>query len=95
MLISLAGNAVKHGVEPKIGPVQVTVNARRTDDGRLEVTLADDGAGFGATHSGGGLGLATVRERLQQMHGERAALTLKAHPGGGVAATLTLPPDPD
>jgi len=69
------------------------VRAALTSNGRLEVTVADDGAGFAATGSGGGLGLANIRERLQQMYGERAALTLKARPGGGVAATLTLPLD--
>jgi hypothetical protein len=93
MLISLAENAVKHGVEPKIGPVHVEVRARRTADGRLEITVADDGAGFAAASSGGGLGLANIRERLQQIHGDRAALTLQARPAGGVAATLTLPID--
>ena len=91
MLISLAENAVKHGVEPKIGPVRVALHARRTDDGLLEVTVADDGAGFGASASGGGLGLTNIRERLQQMYPGRAALTLRARPEGGVAATLSVP----
>jgi sensor histidine kinase YesM len=93
MLISLAENAVKHGAEPKIGPVHIDMRALRTADGRLEITVADDGAGFAAASSGGGLGLANIRERLQQMYGERAALSLKARPEGGVAATLTLPMD--
>ncbi|MDO8420435.1 MAG: histidine kinase [Rubrivivax sp.] len=91
MLISLAENAVKHGVEPKVGPAHVEVRAVRAADGRLEITVADNGAGFSAATSGGGLGLANIRERLQQIHGERATLTLKARPEGGVAATLTLP----
>jgi len=93
MLISLAENAVKHGVEPKIGPVHVEVRAVRTADGRLEITVADDGAGFAASSSGGGLGLTNIRERLQQVYGDRAALTLKVRPEGGVAAVLTLPID--
>ncbi|MBL8345652.1 MAG: histidine kinase [Rubrivivax sp.] len=94
MLISLAENAVKHGVEPKIGPARIDVSARRTDDGRLQVTVADDGAGFGsgiAGSAGTGLGLANIRERLAQMYGERASLELRARPEGGVAASLTLP----
>jgi LytS/YehU family sensor histidine kinase len=91
MLISLVENAVKHGVEPKIGPSRVDVSARRTGDSRLEVTVADDGAGFGTTQSGSGLGLANIRERLQQMYQGRASLVLKARPEGGVAATLSLP----
>ncbi|MDZ7590038.1 MAG: hypothetical protein U5L05_04960 [Rubrivivax sp.] len=93
MLISLAENAFKHGVEPKIGPVHIHVRALRTADGRLEITVADDGAGFAAASCGGGLGLANIRERLLQMYGERAALSLKACPAGGVAAPLTLPLD--
>lgn len=93
MLISLAENAVKHGVEPKIGPARIEVAARRLDDGRLQVTVADDGAGFGSGTAGSGLGLANIRERLAQMYGERASLELRARPEGGVAASLTLPTD--
>ncbi len=93
MLISLAENAVKHGAEPKIGPVHIEILAQRNAAGALEVTVADDGAGFGASHGGGGIGLTNIRERLRQMYGESASLQLKARPQGGVAATLTLPPE--
>ncbi|RVU46656.1 sensor histidine kinase [Rubrivivax rivuli] len=93
MLISLAENAVKHGAEPKVGPVRVQVIAQRRSDGGLEVTVADDGAGFGASVGGSGLGLSNIRERLRQIHGDAAALVLKALPDGGVAATLSLPPE--
>jgi len=91
MLISLAENAVKHGVEPKVGPACIEVRARRADDGRLQVCVADDGAGFGHGTAGTGLGLANIRERLAQMYGERASLELRAQPQGGVVACLTLP----
>jgi LytS/YehU family sensor histidine kinase len=91
MLISLAENAVKHGVEPKIGPARVEVVASRTDDGRLAIRVDDDGVGFGASQAGSGIGLANVRERLAQLYGERAALTLKARPAGGVSALIVLP----
>jgi len=92
MLISLAENAVKHGVEPKIGPARIEIAARRNGAGTIEVTVADDGAGFGVgSVAGSGLGLTNIRERLQQMYQGRAALALKARPEGGVAATLTIP----
>jgi hypothetical protein len=92
MLISLAENAVKHGVEPKIGPAHIAVEARRTPAGGLALSVADDGAGFGhETTSGSGLGLVNIRERLAQLYGPRATLGLQARPGGGVVATLTLP----
>jgi two-component sensor histidine kinase len=91
MLISLAENAVKHGVEMKIGPARVDVCAERTGDGRLALTVADDGVGFDASASGSGLGLVNIQERLAQLYGERASLVLKARPQGGVAATITVP----
>jgi len=94
MLISLVENAVKHGVEPKVGPARVEVRARRLrSDGedRLEVSVLDDGVGFGAATSGGGIGLANIQERLRTQFGEQAALELKARPGGGIAATLRVP----
>jgi len=93
MLISLAENAVKHGAEPKIGPVHIEVEAALTADGRLRVEVADNGAGFGggAAQGGSGLGLANIRERLAHMHGPHAQLELRARPGGGVIASVTLP----
>jgi signal transduction histidine kinase len=95
MLISLAENAVKHGIEPKVGPACVQVRAERTPDGRLALSVEDDGIGFGAAegtgHAGSGLGLSNVRERLAQVYGERATLTLKSRQQGGVAATITVP----
>ena len=93
MLITLAENAVKHGVEPKVGPAHIGISAQRSADGRLAVTVTDNGAGFDAQGSagGGGLGLSNIRERLRQMHGDRATLSLRARPEGGVAATLCVP----
>ncbi len=94
MLISLVENAIKHGIEPKIGPAKITITARyfdAEDEEKLEVCVADDGVGFGGTTSGSGIGLANIRERLESMYGARASLTLKARPEGGVAAIIVLP----
>jgi len=91
MLISLAENAVKHGVEMKIGPARITVRAERETGGRLRLSVEDDGAGFGAGQAGSGLGLANIRERLAQLYGDAASLTLKARPEGGVAAIICVP----
>jgi LytS/YehU family sensor histidine kinase len=90
MLISLAENAVKHGIEPKVGPARIEVTAQREGDA-LVVAVCDDGVGFAATGSGAGLGLANIRERLVQIYGDRAALTLTARDSGGVCATISVP----
>jgi Histidine kinase len=91
MLISLAENAVKHGVEPKVGPASIRVSAARGTDGRLAVTVADDGAGFGGSSAGAGIGLSNIRARLAQMFGARGTLALRERAGGGVQATLSWP----
>ncbi len=94
MLISLVENAIKHGIEPKIGPVHICVNARyfdQDDEEKLEVAVSDNGVGFGGATSGSGIGLANIRERLESMYGSRASLVLKARPEGGVTASIVLP----
>ena len=90
MLISLVENAVKHGVEPKVGPATVNVRARRHEDA-LEVSVTDDGVGFGDTSSGAGIGLSNIQERLRTLFGQHASLSLKTCPNGGVTAILRLP----
>jgi|GEM_PF-211114 len=90
MLISLVENAVKHGIELKPGPARIEVQARRNAD-QLEIAVIDDGIGFTNAAAGSGIGLANVRERLAQLYGDAAALSLKARPEGGVSAAITLP----
>ncbi|MEG0040585.1 MAG: histidine kinase [Massilia sp.] len=98
ILQTLVENAIKHGVEPKPGPVAVMVSAEYDPDhGRcLLLRVGDTGAGLAdsgalaSTASGTGLGLASVRERLHGLYGERASLRLAARPGGGVDATLAI-----
>lgn len=93
MLISLVENAVKHGIELKKGPALVRVTAESVDvdgDRRLELTVADDGVGFGAT-AGSGIGLSNIRERLQHLYGGEAKLSLRSGDAGGVLATIALP----
>jgi len=94
MLISLVENAVKHGIEPKKGPVEIVVSVtRRLADGgeQLVLAVADDGAGFGGSSSGSGIGLTNIRERLQHLYGDQAALRLTAREQGGLEACIDLP----
>ncbi len=90
MLQTLVENAIKHGLEPRTAGGTVWIRAHR-QDGRVQVTVADDGEGFQTRTSGTGIGLKNVRERLRLLHGSDAALSVVANFPAGVAATLIVP----
>ncbi len=90
ILVTLAENAIKHGLAPADLGGSVQVRARH--DGRLlEVSVADDGVGFGSESLGHGVGLANIRRQLAARFGEQAALALEERDTGGVIARLSLP----
>lgn len=94
MLISLVENAVKHGIESKVGSARIDVHARQVRHNgadAMELSVRDDGIGFNGATAGSGIGLSNIRERLAALYGDRANLTLKALPGGGVDAIILLP----
>lgn len=93
MLQTLVENAIKHGLEPKAAGGTVWIHAREAE-GRLLLTVADDGVGLGGATGGTGIGLRNTRERLQLLYGEPAALSLDPNFPTGVAATLSLPVTP-
>jgi signal transduction histidine kinase len=91
MIQSLVENAIKHGLEPKAegGRLQVKAEIRH---GKLCVTVADTGLGFGkAATAGTGVGLANIRERLQLLYGGRATLTITENQPSGTVVTITVP----
>ena len=91
MLQSLVENAIKHGLEPKPEGGKLTVSADVVH-GKLVVTVADTGLGFGqAATAGTGIGLANIRERLQLLYGSKASLAVAENPGGGTAVSITVP----
>ena len=91
MIQSLVENAIKHGLEPKPEGGELRIRAEIVH-GKLAVTVADSGLGFGkAATAGTGVGLANIRERLQLLYGAAAKLTVAENPGGGTAVTVTVP----
>lgn len=92
MLQTLVENAIKHGLEPKAegGRLEIAAEIR---DGLLEVSVTDTGMGFspkGST-SGGGVGLANIRERLKVLYNGRAELQIMIPIEGGTRATIRVP----
>ncbi len=90
MLISLVENAIKHGLETKLGNGRITIVAETIANKALRVSVRDDGIGL-KTGLGGGIGLANIREQLQSRFGDAASLTIAALPEAGTIATIELP----
>ncbi|HOB93025.1 MAG TPA: histidine kinase [Aquabacterium sp.] len=94
MVQTLVENAIKHGLEPKPEGGRLGVKAEVVH-GKLSVTVADTGLGFGrAATAGTGVGLANIRERLQLLYGNKASLVIAENPGGGTRATIAVPYKP-
>ncbi len=92
IVLTLAENAIKHGIEPSLRGGGIRISAEGSGDG-IHVRVEDSGVGMSDT-PGDGAGLDNVRRRLQLAFGGAARLQLRnADPG--VVAELTLPfPEP-
>jgi LytS/YehU family sensor histidine kinase len=91
MIQSLVENAIKHGLEPKAEGGQISVSAEIVH-GKLAVTIADTGLGFGKAETAGtGVGLANIRERLKLLYGDRASMVVADNVPSGTIVTLTVP----
>lgn len=89
MLLTLAENAIKHGVEPALRGGEIVVSAKQ-EGAMLRLQVADSGVGL-AEQPGNGHGLANIRQRLQLAYGSSARLDLAESDGGGVLADILLP----
>ncbi|MDN4058976.1 histidine kinase [Massilia sp. YIM B02769] len=94
LLQPLVENAIVHGLEPKIEGGEILIEAS-AHDGLLDIAVRDSGLGLSAntaaSRAGGGVGVATTRERLHALYGERAAVLLAPAQPQGTIVRLTLP----
>jgi LytS/YehU family sensor histidine kinase len=90
----LVENAIRHGVEPREGQVQVHIKMDAVN-GALRILVADTGNGFSFDQQAQlpreGIGITNTRSRLAHLFGERASLELRNAPGGGAESVVTIP----
>lgn len=85
----LVENAVRHGIEPKPEGGHLSIRCHRA--GKALVIEVDNYGNAFAPGPNEGVGLANVCARLRNCYGERAALELEPHDGGGLLARIRLP----
>lgn len=94
ILQPIVENAVRHGVEPQKGTGTIEIRANVVD-GILQLQVKDSGKGEAGSEvekrtSGHGMGLTNTRDRLREMYGNSAELTLKID-DQGTLATIRIP----
>jgi two-component system LytT family sensor kinase len=96
LLQPLIENSIKHGLEPRLHGGTVTVRSQLKND-RVLIEVADDGVGMGGRpvsmvrHSGAGIGMRNVQERLEVLYGERARFSVVSNPGRGTLVSIEIP----
>ncbi len=98
ILQPIVENAIRHGVAPRSAPGHVEVRAYRAGSS-LRLEVRDNGRGLPPegsasvhiTQSGGGVGLANTRARLQQLYGGSYRFDIANAPTGGALVTLEIP----
>ena len=84
-------NAVKHGLDPELEPLFISVSTRQTEDS-FEIVVDDSGPGYTpADDDEPHIALANIRERLKIMCG--GELTISGRDCGGTVVTIRIPAD--
>ncbi len=94
MLQPILENSVKHGLSPKVEGGTIRLRARCAD-GRLRVTIEDDGVGIAPGAMAGvydrGIGVSNVRERLHVLFGDEYKMNIDSQPGRGTRVEIEIP----
>ena len=86
-------NAVKHGMDPELEPLFISISTRR-QDGYAEITVDDSGPGYQPVDDNEPhIGLDNVRERLKMMC--KGDLTISRRDCGGTIVTIRIPVQED
>jgi sensor histidine kinase YesM len=94
LIQTLVENAIKHGIEPKVGPAVLTVTVKVLPDKQhLLISVQDNGIGLQQSPAtkGSGMGLNNIRERLRLLYGSKASLSVNGALEGGVISDIKVP----
>jgi two-component system, LytTR family, sensor kinase len=93
ILQPLVENAVRHGIAPREAGGSVWVYAEKPD-GRLRLTVEDDGVGIGnspPSSAGGGIGLTGLKSRLAHIYGTEQRVDVTDRKPVGTRVMIEIP----
>jgi two-component system LytT family sensor kinase len=91
ILQPLVENAVRHAIVPRESGGEISIVATRREEWLL-LGVHDDGPGIsGPGAVADGVGLSNTRDRLAELYGNRAELSLSRSGRGGLAVSIRLP----
>src|ERR1019366_1422615 len=94
ILQPLVENSIKHGLSGRVEGGSIRIHARRRD-GRLHLTVEDDGVGIPearlATVLEHGIGVGNVNERLRVLFGSEYGMWIDSRPGEGTRVRIESP----
>jgi two-component system, LytTR family, sensor kinase len=93
ILQPMAENAIRHGLAPRAGKGQLSIEVMRRAD-RLVMRVVDNGRGMSDTSlsaANHGVGLTNTRARLDRLYRDGASLDFAPREGGGLIVTMELP----
>jgi signal transduction histidine kinase len=83
-------NAVRYGIAPRSDAGRVVIRAER-EDGRLRLSVWNDGPPPASPPPREGVGLGTTRARLMRLYGDAGRLELRSGVAGGVETRIEIP----
>ena len=88
----LLENAIRHGIAPRARGGTIRLAIRRAPDG-LEIVVEDDGVGAQELPGEGanGVGLSTVRRRIESRYDGSARFEVTSRPGAGFRVDMRVP----
>jgi two-component system, LytTR family, sensor kinase len=92
LLQPLVENAVKFSLDDDRRTARITVSGSR-NDGRLSLSVKDNGPGFSSTNVGdsSGIGIRATRERLERLYGNELLIDISNGANGGAAVSISIP----
>lgn len=96
LLQPIVENSIRHGLANKIDGGRIRLAVTRSDPGRVQLIVEDDGVGIEESRLAtlleqAGIGVSNVNERLHVLFGDNYRLTIDSRPGHGTRTEIDIP----